>query len=93
MLPNGSTAGIPQSLLDSQDGEIPCFKCVGTYIAPNSAAGDAWRISQLTAALEGKLKTLDRIDAMTDSERETDVRQLRYNFIRRVAHTAFRTTG
>ena len=92
LLPNGGTVGIPQSFINFQGGEIPGFKCVGIYIAPNSVAGDAWRIRQLTAALESKLKTqsmlktLDRINAMTDLDQETDLRQLRYNYIRRVAH-------
>jgi hypothetical protein len=80
--PRGGVDGIPPWILAAQGGEIVGFKCVGGFVGPSNAASAAWRASELAAALSKRLQPLAEVDAMVDTETETDVRQLRYNFIR-----------
>jgi glycerol-3-phosphate dehydrogenase (NAD+) len=51
-------------------------------VGANSAAGKVWRRGQLAAKMRARLLPLDQVDAMHDTATETDVKHLRYEFMR-----------
>jgi len=65
------------------DGVLAGLKIVGAFLS----ADDAWAGQQLVKALRLKLKPLDTVDAMRDTERVRHTGVLRRNLITRVANS------
>jgi hypothetical protein len=87
--PMGEIAFIQPALLEAQGGEIEGFKCVGAFVAPATAAGDAWRMAKLTDVLKKRLKPLARVndlDLARKPDDKKDVAKLRFDLIKNCAH-------
>ena len=72
--PRGGTDGIPQSILDAQGGEVGGVKCVGAFVGAETEIGRQYMRGELERVLAARLKPLDEIDAMTDTDTESDVK-------------------
>ena len=79
----GGVEGIPADILSAQGGEVFALKVVGAFIGSNTTAGVQMRKAMLMDTMKERLAVLDEIDAMLDTESETDVKQLQYQAVRR----------
>ena len=87
LAPRGGTDGIPPEILEAQEGEVYGVKCVGAFVAAETPHGNAYMRNELAKVMVSRLRPLDEIDAMHDTDTESDVKQLRYAFLTRNANT------
>ena len=63
------------------------MSAVGAFVAAETPDGVKYMRNELVKVMASRLRPLDEIDAMHDTDTETDVKQLRYNFLTRNANT------
>ena len=84
LVAGGGVRDIPEDILTAQGGELFALKVVGAFVGANTAAGVQARKDMLRDKLSTRIHSvLDEIDAMHDTEGETDNKQLQYQALRR----------
>ena len=69
----GVVEGIPAEILDAQGGELYALAVVGAFVGCDTTAGIEMRKAMLASKMDERmLVVLDEVDAMLDSESETD---------------------
>ena len=86
LCPLGGTEGIPDWILENQEGEIHGLICVGAVFCADTEKGRAFGFEELSRILTERLAPLDEIDLMRDEVDETDCTQIRYGYLSRCAN-------